>query len=72
MRTFSSSAICAASASTLTSKAKIVARGITFPVLVHEIIKGVMELLSAHGLPKDKKLAEYVINKADFLSEELI
>ena len=29
-----------------------------------------MELLSAHGLPKDKKLGKFVINKADFLAAE--
>ena len=51
-------------------KAVIHAQAMVFPVLIHEIVKGVMELLSAHGLPKDKKLAEYVINKADFLAAE--
>lgn len=51
-------------------KAKIHAEAMVFPVLVHEIVKGVMELLSAHGLPKDKKMLEYVTNKADFLAAE--
>lgn len=51
-------------------KAKIHAQAMVFPVLIHEIVKGVMELLSAHGLPKNKKLTEYVINKADFLAAE--
>ena len=51
-------------------KARIHAQAMVFPVLIHEIVKGVMELLSAHGLPKDKKLSEYVINKADFLAAE--
>lgn len=51
-------------------KAVIKAQAMIFPVLVHEIVKGVMELLSAHGLPKKKKMAEYVINKADFLNAE--
>jgi len=51
-------------------KAKIHAQAMVFPVLVHEIVKGVMELLSAHGLPKDKKLTEYVTNKADFVAAE--
>jgi hypothetical protein len=51
-------------------KAIIYAQAMVFPVLVHEIVKGVMELLSAHGLPKKKKIAEYVINKADFLAAE--
>jgi len=51
-------------------KSKIHAQAMVFPVLIHEIVKGVMELLSAHGLPKNKKLIEYVTNKADFLAAE--
>lgn len=48
----------------------IKAQATTFPVLVHELIKGVMEVLSSHGLPTDDKLREYVIGKADFLNAE--
>lgn len=51
-------------------KAIIHVQAMVFPVLVHELVKGVMELISGHGLPKDKKLGEYVINKADFLAAE--
>ncbi len=51
-------------------KAVIYAQAMVFPVLIHELVKGVMELLSAHGLPKGKELGEYVINKADFLAAE--
>jgi hypothetical protein len=51
-------------------KAIIEAEAMIFPVLIHELVKGVMELLSAHGLPTDKKLGDYVIDKADFLSAE--
>ena len=51
-------------------KAVIHAQAMVFPVLIHELVKGVMELLSAHGLPKNKKMGNYVINKADFLSAE--
>lgn len=51
-------------------KAVIEAQAMIFPVLIHELVKGVMELLSAHGLPKDKKLGDYVIGKADFLAAE--
>jgi hypothetical protein len=47
------------------------ARATTFPVLVHEIVKGVMEILSAHALPEDKKLAEYAMGKADYGAAEL-
>lgn len=44
----------------------IKASGIIFPVLVFETIKGVMELLSSHGLPDDRRSAEYIISQADF------
>lgn len=48
----------------------IKAEAMVFPVLVHELVKGVMEVLSAHGLPTEKTIAEYVIGKADFLLAE--
>jgi len=51
-------------------KCQIHAQGMVFPVLVHELVKGVMEILSAHGLPEEEKMAEYVIGKADFLAAE--
>lgn len=51
-------------------KAIIYAQAMAFPVLIHELVKGVMELLSAHGLPKDKKIGKFVIDKADFLAAE--
>jgi hypothetical protein len=51
-------------------KAVIHAQAMVLPVLIHELVKGVMELLSAHGLPKNKKVGEFVINKADFLAAE--
>lgn len=51
-------------------KAVIHAQAVVFPVLIHELVKGVMELISGHGLPKQKRIGEYVINKADFLAAE--
>lgn len=51
-------------------KPKIIAQAMTLPVLIHELVKGTMELLSSHGLPKDKKLTEYVLGKADFMAAE--
>ena len=42
----------------------------SFPILVHEIVKGVMEVLSANGLPQDPKITEFVIAKADFTGAE--
>ncbi len=47
----------------------IIAEAMVLPVLIHELVKGVMELLSAHGLPKGE-LGKFVISKADFLDAE--
>lgn len=52
------------------NRPKIIAEGMTLPVLIHELVKGVMELMSAHGLPEDSKMIKYVMNKADFLAAE--
>lgn len=51
-------------------KTVITAQAIIFPVLIHELVKGVMEVLAANGLPKDRNIGEYVINKADYLQAE--
>lgn len=47
-------------------KPVINAKAITFPVLIHEMVKGVMEVLSAHALPEDQQLSEYAMAKADY------
>ena len=49
---------------------KIIVEAMTLPVLIHEIVKGVMEILSYHGLPKDSKIAQFVMDKADFMAAE--
>ena len=49
---------------------KIVSKGIIFPVLLSESLKGFMELFASHGLPCDKKSATYIIKKSDFLLAE--
>lgn len=51
-------------------KPVIHAQAVVFPVLIHELTKGVMEILSAHGLPEDAKLTEYVMGKADYMNAE--
>lgn len=48
----------------------IIAEGINLPTLLHEMTKGVMELMSQHGLPKDKEDREYVVSKSDFFESE--
>ena len=47
------------------------ARGITFPVLVHELIKGVMEVLATQGLPDDPRQAQMVMDSEDTLVAEI-
>lgn len=49
----------------------VIARGITFPVLVHELVKGVMEVLAANGLPSDPNKAKRVIDSEDTLVAEV-
>jgi hypothetical protein len=49
---------------------EISAEGTIFPVLLMETIKGLMEAFAAHGLPKTKEEATYVMAKADFLAAE--
>ena len=49
---------------------KIVARGKNFSILVHEIIKGVMELISLHGLPSDREKRQEVMKQADYFGAE--
>ena len=49
---------------------KIIAKAMIFPVLIHELVKACMEILSAHGLPTKKHIAEYVIDKSDYLQAE--
>lgn len=53
-----------------TKRTEINAEGVIFPVLLMESIKGMMEAFAAHGLPKNKKEASYVMSKADFLAAE--
>ena len=49
----------------------IKAQGLMFPILVHELYKGVMEYVSAHGLPSDPDMADEVIGMEDTLPAEV-
>lgn len=51
-------------------KTKIKAQGIIFPFLLHELIRGFLELFASHGLPEDNQKAKYIIGQADFLIAE--
>jgi len=47
------------------------ARGLFFPILVHELIKGTMEVLGTQGLPDDPKQAEMIMGSTDTLANEV-
>ena len=49
---------------------KIIARGKTFSVLIHEIIKGVMELMSIDSLPSEEEKSKEVLKQADYFGGE--
>lgn len=49
---------------------KIVADGLIFPILCHEIIKGIEEAKGRHGLPQDADLRQKVQGQTDILSNE--
>jgi hypothetical protein len=49
----------------------IKARGLFFPVVVHELLKGVYEVLGTQGLPDDPKAAEMVMASQDTLPYEI-
>ena len=51
-------------------KPKIVAQGMTFPFLLHELTKGVLELISQWGREADKETRDYVEDKTDNLESE--
>jgi hypothetical protein len=48
----------------------IVAQGLIFPILCHEIIKGLEEAKGRHGLPKDPEMAQKVMGQTDTLANE--
>lgn len=48
----------------------VIARGINFPTLVHELVKGVHEVLGTQGLPDDPRQAEMVMAAEDTVPAE--
>jgi hypothetical protein len=56
---------------TETDPPTVKARGITFPILLHELVKGVFEVLGTHGLPDDPRQAEMVMASEDTLPAEI-
>ena len=49
----------------------VIARGINFPTLVHELIKGVYEVFGTHGLPDDPRQAEMIMGSQDTVPAEV-
>lgn len=49
---------------------KIVAQGLIFPILCHEIIKGIEEAKGRYGLPQSAELRQRVMGQTDVLSNE--
>lgn len=49
----------------------VVARAATFPLLVHELVKGVYEVFGTHGLPDDPRQAEMIMGSEDTLPGEI-
>jgi hypothetical protein len=49
----------------------VIGRAVTFPLLVHELVKGVYEVFGTHGLPDDPKQQEMVLNAEDTLPAEI-
>ena len=53
-----------------TNPPTVIARGINFPTLVHELIKGVYEVFGTHGLPDDPRQAEMIMGSQDTVPAE--
>jgi len=47
------------------------ARAATFPLLIHELVKGVYEVFGTHGLPDDPRQQEMVMGAEDTLPAEI-
>jgi hypothetical protein len=52
-------------------KVKIIARGINFPVLIHELIKGIFETMGVAGQPKDINIKNKVDELEDTIEKEM-
>jgi hypothetical protein len=46
-------------------------KAVTFPLLVHELVKGVYEVFGTHGLPDDPRQQEMILKAEDTLPAEI-
>lgn len=51
-------------------KTEVKVEAVIFPILIYEEIKAFLELSAAHGLPKTKEEAHYVMGKCDYIQAE--
>jgi hypothetical protein len=49
----------------------ISARGLDFAMLIHETVKGIYQLITSIGIPKDEEMAKLVVANTDTLAGEL-
>ena len=49
----------------------IYARAVNFPILVHEVLKGIMEVFAIQGQPEDEDILQQVIQHEDTLEKEM-
>lgn len=52
------------------TKSSLTIEATIFPILIYEEVRAFLELAAAHGLPKSKEEANYVMKKADYLQAE--
>ena len=53
-----------------TTPPTIKAKALTFPILVQELITGIMKIMSMDALPGDENIKKYVDNKCKFVTSE--
>jgi hypothetical protein len=56
---------------TETDPPTVKARAMTFPLLIHELVKGIYEIFGTHGLPDDPKQQEMIMSAEDTLPAEI-
>ena len=52
------------------TKTDVTVEAVIFPILIYEEVRAFLELCAAHGLPRTKEEANYVLKKADYLQAE--
>lgn len=51
--------------------AEVDAKGIVFPILLQETVRGIIDILATYGLPDDKESARRIINVSDALENDI-